>query len=141
MITFSRHVIDRPKARTLENIIVDKFWTIVKCEYTPTSTSILRRSMSREANAKPNEMVITHNFAFMLKHANEPNRKLDMYLMNILYVNVHTKVVNRQNIRYYTMYSSRNYDNVPGNVSILNHTKEHLANKELNTMFPYTGLK
>jgi hypothetical protein len=141
MITFTRHSIDRPRARTLENVVVDNFWTIIKCEYTPSATSVLRRPSSREANSKPNEMVITHNFTFLLRHGNEPNRKLDMYIINMLYVDVHTKIVNRQNIRYYTMYSSRNYDNVPANISILDHTKERLANKELNSMFPFATIK
>jgi hypothetical protein len=142
MITFIRHSIDRPKDKIVENIPVNDKWTIFSCQYASTGGGIISGLAAREVNAHTNEYAISCNFVVILKHSNsDRDRKLDMYAINILYPDSNTKKVNRQTIRYYTMYSSKSYDNIKGDVSFLTHLKMSLSNGDLDKLFPYDFVK
>jgi hypothetical protein len=141
MITFTRHCLDKPKTKLLENIEVSDIWRILKCQYASTGSVIMRGIAAREMKAKINETAITHNFTLTLRHTKDPNRKLDLYAINILYTDNLTKIVKRQSIRYYTMYGQKSYEDISGNMMFIDHLKKSLIERDLDKLFPYEFIK
>jgi hypothetical protein len=142
MITFTRHSFDKSTNKFFENIDVNDRWFILKSQFKSADPVIIRGSTAKKLKTKTNENVIIYNFAITLRHKNaEPICELDLYAINILYVDSYTKIVKLQSIRYYTMYNQRSFDDIKGDVLFLDHLKSSLSSRELDPLFPYAFIK
>jgi hypothetical protein len=137
MITFKHRSLEKPHPQTIKDIPVNDQWFIKTCEF--NSGAIMNTFINDDIKTQNKEIAITNQFTVCLKH--DANRgKIDLYAVNIIYLDINTRTFKRQSLRYYTMYSTKTF-NITDDITFMNHLKMSLSNKSLNPLFPYPYVK
>jgi hypothetical protein len=132
MVTFKFKSVEKTKQKILEHIKINDDWSIEKCLYTKNNQT----HVFAHPKALPTEFAKVLNFTLKLNHSSKKGY-YDMYASNIVYFDRLTKKFVRQEFRYYSMYSSKNY-HITEDIRFLDHLKQVLVADELKGVIPYS---